>query len=158
MTLRSSSFAFLLLVLGSFLATPGECTEQEINDARFCVVGEQDGSITCSRKDDNDNTVVEPLIKSVPGGSSERLQLVAVPWGEPQHAEGAQKKDTLENIVKTYKYMTEEIYESEEWAEIRDECQVRNKLCSFWASIGTCVRLLLAAIRIFILSVDRIAL
>jgi hypothetical protein len=56
-------------------------------------------------------------------------------FGEAQQVAGVNWKETLEVISKSKEYMME-IYNNDTLRNVRNECLVRNELCSFWAAIG----------------------
>jgi hypothetical protein len=68
--------------------------------------------------------------------SSDLVRHVEIGWGETQLVTGEQSSLTLKNIETTRKYMESEVYKKDEYREVRDECQCRDKDCSFWAAIG----------------------
>jgi hypothetical protein len=59
-----------------------------------------------------------------------------VSFGEAQQVSGERSLETLQVLADTYKYMVQ-VYQNETTKPFREGCQCRDKLCSFWAAIGT---------------------
>lgn len=62
---------------------------------------------------------------------------INVDFGEDQTVAGEAWEETLKLVDKTKDYMTL-VREDEGFEAVRDGCIVRNKLCSFWATLGEC--------------------
>eukprot|EP00980_Cylindrotheca_fusiformis_P008429 scaffold1784_cov116-Cylindrotheca_fusiformis.AAC.9 len=62
---------------------------------------------------------------------------IPVDFGEDQNVAGESWEKTLDQVEKTKEYMRI-VRQDEDFEDVRDGCILRNKLCSFWASIGEC--------------------
>ena len=61
-----------------------------------------------------------------------------ISWGVDQLVEGFEASQTEEVIKKTRDYMMNRVFVEDQFASVRENCQLRHELCSFWAAVGAC--------------------
>jgi hypothetical protein len=59
-------------------------------------------------------------------------------FGDPQQIAGPNKKELLQLLSETYDYMLKDVFQNETAKSYRNDCKLRNELCTFWSSIGEC--------------------
>jgi len=59
-------------------------------------------------------------------------------FGVAQQVTGARSKEIEALMNETEKYMREEVFTDPKFSVVKDNCQNRNELCTFWALIGEC--------------------
>ena len=108
-------------------------TDGAVNTDGTCSSNGSSAASSNAGKDPIDYT---EFLKLIEWNEDESIGILTVDWGEPQTAEGREMFDSLQNMFDTYNYMTTEVFVDDEFKKVRDVCQVRNSLCSFWAAIG----------------------
>lgn len=119
--------ALLLLLLptggnvGEAVSTsPGGSIDGSTDDGQFCMV---EG--VCFANENEAHKYYGPG------------QDVKINYGVSQRVEGNDWKLTLQVVQRAEAYMEKSVYHNSSMDDVRAECLSRNKLCSFWASIGT---------------------
>jgi hypothetical protein len=66
-------------------------------------------------------------------GNGEPFYLDRIFSEDPQRVEGDYRKDTYRRLLDVEQYMYNTIYVEEEFTSIKEDCQMKSELCTFWA-------------------------
>lgn len=134
----SMMLKFLLLISIACTMTNGQdCAANGVCDTHArCPVWKEEGECTMSASYMKKHCPVSCGYGKVLSLSDRELTEKSVQFGVKQVAEGKNKEESLEIISKSIEYMKEP----------RDttRCKNQHEFCSFWATVGTCIDVLLS--------------
>jgi hypothetical protein len=141
------------------------CTVTKCEETTTCTVN-ADGDQTCNNDNNNNNNAdgdgddsqqqqkqmclpngicydsLDDMVKAYPYPDEQKfvnIELTSpMEFGDPQQIAGPNKKEMLQLLSETYDYMLKDVFQNETAKSYRNDCKLRNELCTFWSSIGEC--------------------